>query len=90
MKQRSLHALILAGVCAAALIVAARASDEEPQALSKEQLAQFDKGATSIDVAAYPPGLQQNYTVFRQKCSLCHTLSRPINCVFALPDEWSR
>ena len=23
-------------------------------------------------------------------CSLCHTLARPINCDFVLPDEWSR
>ncbi len=90
MKTNPLHALILAGACAAALIVAARAADEDVQALSKEQLAQFDKGPSSIDVSAYPAGLRDNYTVFRQKCSLCHTLARPINCDFALPDEWSR
>jgi hypothetical protein len=90
MKTKHIFALALAGACAAALIVAARAAEEEVQALSKEQLAQFDKGPTSIDVSAYPAGLQENYAVFRQKCSLCHTLARPINCGFALPDEWSR
>jgi len=90
MKTKHIFALALTGACAAALIVAARAAEEEVQALSKEQLAQFDRGPTSIDVAAYPAGLQENYAVFRQKCSLCHTLARPINCGFALPDEWSR
>lgn len=90
MKPKHLVALVITCACAAALIVAARAAEEEVQALSKEQLAQFDKGPTSIDVAAYPPGLKENYAVFRQKCSLCHTLARPINCTFALPDEWSR
>ena len=87
MKSRLL--LPFLAVAAFAAVLALRA-DEDVQALSKEQLAQFDKGRTSIDVSAYPPGIQENYTVFRQKCSLCHTLSRPINCGFALPDEWSR
>jgi hypothetical protein len=90
MKPKNLHALVLAGACAAVLIGAAGAADDDVQALSKEQLAQFDKGPTSIDVSAYPAGIQENYAVFRQKCSLCHTLARPINCTFVLPDEWSR
>lgn len=90
MKMKSLTALVLSAACVAAVVVAARAADEEVQALSKEQLAQFDKGPTSIDVSAYPAGLKENYQVFHQKCSACHTLARPINCVFVLPDEWSR
>jgi cytochrome c5 len=90
MKPKELFALILMGACSAGLIVAARAAADDVQALSKEQLAKFDKGPATIDVSAYPAGIQENYAVFRQKCSLCHTLARPINCDFALPDEWSR
>jgi hypothetical protein len=80
---------LLTFACAAVLIVGVRAQ-EDVQAVSKELLAQFDSGPTSVDVSAYPGGLKDNYGVFRQKCSLCHTLARPINCTFALPDEWSR
>ena len=90
MKKSHVLCLVLTGACAATLIVAVRAAEEEVQALSKEQLAQFDKGPSSIDVSVYPAGLQENYPIFRQKCSVCHTLARPINCQFALPDEWSR
>jgi len=80
---------LLVALCMAALLAVARAAPDEVQAVSKEQLAKFDKGPTSIDVSAYPAGLKENYAAFRQKCSLCHTLARPINCDFALPDEWS-
>jgi len=90
MKKSHVISLALTAACAAVLIVAASAAEEEVQALSKEQLAQFDKGPTSVDVSAYPAGLRENYQIFRQKCSVCHTIARPINCEFALPDEWSR
>ena len=90
MNSHRFATLLLTSACALFLSAAARAADDEVQALSKEQLAQFDKGATSIDTAAYPSGLKDNYQVFRQKCSACHTLARPINCAFVLPDEWSR
>ncbi len=74
-----------------ALVVATVArAEEDAAAVSKEQLALFDSGPSSIDVAAYPAGIQKNYAVFREKCTLCHTLARPINCTFVLPDEWSR
>ena len=90
--MKSSHVLLplLAALSAAVLAGAARAADEEVQALTKEQLAQFDKGPTAIDVSAYPPGIREIYPLFRQKCSVCHTIARPINCTFALPDEWSR
>jgi hypothetical protein len=90
MKKSTLLTFALAVACAAALIAGARAAEEEVQALSKEQLAQFDKGPSTIDVSAYPAGLRDDYGIFRQKCSACHTIARPINCQFALPDEWSR
>ncbi len=88
-KSRNWTARLLMFLCMALLIAVARAALDDVQAVSKEQLAKFDKGPTSIDVSAYPAGIQESYTAFRQKCSLCHTLARPINCDFALPDEWS-
>lgn len=91
MKIKPVLVLLALGVPLAALFVAdvARA-EEDAAAVSKEQLALYDKGPSSIDVLAYPAGIQKNYAVFREKCTLCHTLARPINCEFVLPDEWSR
>jgi hypothetical protein len=54
------------------------------------RIEQFDKGPATINVSPYPAAIQQDYTVFTQKCSQCHKLSRPINSDFVLPDEWSR
>lgn len=87
------HMLALFALSAPAcsvLVTSVARADEEPEAVSKEKLALFDKGPSSIDVSAYPAGIQKNYSVFREKCTLCHTLARPINCEFALPGEWSR
>ena len=54
------------------------------------RIAAYDKGPATLDVSKYPPEMQENYKVFSKKCTHCHTLARPINCDFALPDEWSR
>jgi hypothetical protein len=77
-------ALVLggAGLC--------RAADDEIDAATKARIAEFDKGPSTVDVSAYPKGIQANYQVLRQKCTLCHTMSRPLNSDFTLPDEWSR
>ena len=72
-----------------ALIVTSLASGEQFDGTE----ALFDssaKGISKIDVSKYPPGLQENYKIFTQKCSQCHNLSRPINSDYVLPDEWSR
>ncbi len=42
-----------------------------------------DKGTNFIDVSTYPSEMQENYKLFEQKCSRCHTLARPINSEFA-------
>jgi hypothetical protein len=34
--------------------------------------------------------MQENYKVFAKTCSRCHSLARPINSSFALPEEWER
>jgi len=92
MKINHKLALILAGAAASALIGTGviRADDDQVNAATKAKIAEFDKGPATIDISAYPAGLQKNYAVFREKCTLCHTLARPINSDFALPDEWSR
>jgi len=88
MTTKSAAAIVTALVLTGAGL--ARAADDEIDAATKARIAEFDKGPSTIDVSHYPKGIQENYKVFRQKCSLCHTLSRPVNSDFVLPDEWSR
>ena len=88
MKIPHLLALSLAlGVGAANV---ARAAEENLDAATKARVERFEKGPATIDVSKYPQGIQENYEVFSQKCAQCHKLSRPINCDYAMPDEWSR
>ena len=68
---------------------AARAEDEL-DAATKARIEKFEHGPASIDVSKYPQGIKDNYEVFSQKCTQCHKLSRPVNCDYAMPDEWSR
>ena len=82
--------LVCAAGCASFGTVSVRAADDDVDAATKAKIAMYDKGPASIDVSAYPSGIQKDYSVFREKCTLCHTLARPINSDFALPDEWSR
>ncbi len=74
-------ALVAAGLC--------RAGDEQLAAVSQARIDPSLKGSATIDVSKYPAGIQENYKVFSQKCSQCHSLSRPINSDYVLPDEWS-
>ncbi len=73
--------LAAAGICRA---------EDQLDAATKARIAEFEKGPATIDVSKYPEGLRKNYEVFQQKCTLCHVLSRPVNCDFVLPGEWSR
>ena len=93
MKASSIVSVTLLGLAGFALIATNAiyaADDDVVDAATKAKIAEFDKGPAKIDVSAYPAGIQKNYDVFREKCTLCHTLARPINSDFALPDEWSR
>lgn len=54
------------------------------------RIAAYDKGPATVDVSKYPPEIQDDYKLFSKKCTHCHTLARPINSDYALPDEWSR
>ena len=54
------------------------------------RIAAYDKGPATIDVSKYPKDMQDRYKIFSARCVKCHTLARPINCDFALEDEWER
>jgi len=84
MKPRTYASLALA------LILGAVAAVDGQEPSSEERLAEFDQGPKTIDVSSYPEEMQENYEIFASRCSKCHTLSRPINSDYALPDEWSR
>jgi cytochrome c5 len=65
-----------------------RAQDKEEPV--DPRILKYDKGPAKIDVSKYPADMQKRYKVFEKKCTSCHTLARPINCEFALDDEWER
>lgn len=68
-------------------ISAASAQSMDPAAQAR--IAALEHGPSTINVAAYPQGIQDNYEVFTQKCTQCHKLSVPINSAYVTPDEWS-
>lgn len=57
--------------------VPARAAELTPA----EQKAMFfyDLGPDEADVSGYPARQRENYAVFKNACSQCHTLARPLN-----------
>lgn len=65
-------------------------ADDALDAATKARIEKFEKGPATIDVSKYPQGIKDNYDIFSQKCTQCHKLSRPVNCDYAMPDEWSR
>lgn len=85
-----LRALFVAATVLALYGASAIRAEEEMDAATKARIERYEKGPATIDVSKYPQGIKDNYEVFSQKCTQCHKLSRPINCDYALPDEWSR
>jgi len=83
MKKWMIASLAVAALGAG--LTLARADDDA--ASTKEFPA--DKGPDTIDVSKYPKAQQDEYKVFSEKCSKCHTLARPINSDYALPEEWT-
>ena len=65
-------------------------SAQQPEEPVDPRILAYDKGPTKIDVSKYPPDMKAKYKTFTEKCSGCHTIARPINCDFALDDEWER
>lgn len=90
MVSTIIRTLIASGLAAGSLTaLTAMAAQEKEEPLEPRILA-YDKGPNKIDVSKYPKDIQARYKVFANKCVKCHTLARPINCEFALDDEWER
>ena len=91
MRMNQKFNVFLLGVAALALFGAGMArAEDQLDAETKARIDRFEKGPATIDVSKYPQGIQDNYETFSQKCTQCHKLSRPVNCDYVLPDEWSR
>jgi hypothetical protein len=82
-------AAVLLGLLALAGLARVVCAQEKEEPLDPRIL-KYDKGPAKIDVSKYPADMQKRYQVFAKKCSSCHTIARPINCEFALDDEWER
>jgi len=66
-------------------------TDEEWEKIKAKRPLPFDNGPAIIDVSKYPAEMQDIYkNVFSVRCSKCHTIARPINAPYALPEEWFR
>jgi len=91
MQMNNKFCVFLLGVAALALFGAGMArAEDQLDAETKARIDKYEQGPATIDVSKYPQGIQDNYEIFSQKCTQCHKLSRPVNCDYALPDEWSR
>ncbi len=73
------------------LSYAAGADDKAaPPDTSQARFKEMEKGPKTIDVSKYPKEMQEKYESFKKTCSKCHSLARPINSGYALPEEWER
>ncbi|MBI3491795.1 MAG: hypothetical protein HY047_08455 [Acidobacteria bacterium] len=86
--KRTIAAAMLVAVALGGLVRVARAQEKDEPL--DPRILKYDKGPAKIDVSKYPADMQNRYKVFAKKCSNCHTLARPINCEYALDDEWER
>ncbi len=83
-------AVVLTTMVLAGLTRVGGAQGKEKEEPVDSRILAYDKGPAKIDVSKYPVDIQSSYKVFASKCTKCHTLARPINCEFALDDEWER
>ena len=81
---------MLLGMAALTLTAGLARAEDQLDAETKARIEKYEQGPATIDVSKYPQGIQDNYETFSQKCAQCHKLSRPVNCDYVLPDEWSR
>ncbi|MBI4355873.1 MAG: hypothetical protein HY597_05470 [Candidatus Omnitrophica bacterium] len=84
-------------IAAAGLLEAGASSPPTTSLTEEEQVRQLakapfanDLGPEAINVSGYPSEMQAKYEVFKQRCSKCHTLARPINAQFASAKVWER
>lgn len=87
-RRRSFLAVVTLGV----LLGLLRAGWADPAITEKELAAylSYDLGPDTVDVSRYPTRQQENYQVFRQTCSQCHTPARALNAPLTTRDEWTR
>ena len=88
--KRSIRSAALTGLAGIAAFGVTALGQQAQQQPVDPRIAAYDKGPATIDVSKYPPEMQERYKLFAKRCSKCHTLARPINCDFALEDEWER
>ena len=84
-----MNKLIIAAFAFAAIGAAGTTTARAEDAAAPDKVFEADKGPDTIDVSKYPKEQQANYKVFAEKCSKCHTLARPVNSDYALPEEWT-
>jgi hypothetical protein len=88
--KRSIFSAALSGLAVIGAFGITALGQQAQQPSVEPRIAAYDKGPATIDVSKYPPEMQARYKLFAKRCSKCHTLARPINCDFALEDEWER
>jgi hypothetical protein len=86
-----LIAAVLTGISVATLVFN-EVKVSVAQTAKSDKIASFaaDKGPSKIDpkvLATYSPKAKAIYSLFRNKCSKCHTLARPINTDLS-PTKW--
>jgi len=86
--KRTIAATLLAALAIAGTVRAVTAQQKDEPL--DPRIAAYDKGPAKIDVSKYPADMKTKYKVFADKCAKCHSIARPINCEFALEDEWER
>lgn len=84
-KALLLGCLGVLGVTASGLTAKTTVSDKD-----LEVLLPYDLGPASVDVSHYPANQQDNYRLFLQKCSVCHTPARALNFPLVSNEEWLR
>jgi cytochrome c5 len=89
-KMYSLRTLLFAATALALTWANTVRAEDQLDEATKARIEKFEHGPSTIDVSQYPQGIKDNYEVFSQKCTQCHKLSRPVNCDYVMPDEWSR
>ena len=87
MKRTTIVMVVWAMTLSGLALIARAQEEEEPV---DPRILAYDKGPAKIDVSKYPEDMKAGYKVFAVKCGKCHSLARPINCEFALEDEWER
>ena len=92
LKLMRLIAAVLIGISVATFVFNEVKVSAAQTAKSDKSTVSFaaDKGPSKIDpkvLATYSPKAKAIYSLFRNKCSKCHTLARPINTDLS-PTKW--